>query len=535
MYRSIANGAAAIFALYVPATNAFWRLECSGSVGTARIDPLMNFGGLSGHVHTIKGGSAFTATSTADDLLNSKCQSCDVAQDKSAYWAPPLYFMADDGAMTLVPEKPPFKAYYELDTGMTSDGKPQTVEAFPNGFQMISGTNTRRNTTLSGPDPSKYRGPFPDENNAQREERAIGFNCMNYANPLMAEDALSRHHIPEKSWIDSNCPDGIRMELEFPSCWNGEMDGGEQHKSHVAFPNWIKSGDCPPGFDRRLPALMYETIVATDEFIGKSGKFVLGNGDPTGYGYHGDFISAWDEGVLEQAVEQCTDQKGEMRLCGVFEYTDKPASCILENLPSELKDENTEGPMQGLPGGCEVQSGPEPAMEGKGATGSSSGGKSGGKSAGKSVEKSVGKPETVPAKGGDSSSYSPPAEAAPAPVKNKLPAANQDAAVIVAEVEDKGDDHGAPPQQLPPAAPATTPPPSADSAVTGQAGNIISTSLYTDGRVVHKNLVVMHEVTVTEDGVKAKRTPEAKAEHVKRHGHRHHHPMQHGVGGRRMR
>lgn len=37
--------------------NAFWRLLCDGSVGLARIDPLMNPGGVSEHVHTIKGGS----------------------------------------------------------------------------------------------------------------------------------------------------------------------------------------------------------------------------------------------------------------------------------------------------------------------------------------------------------------------------------------------------------------------------------------------------------------------------------------------
>lgn len=37
--------------------DAFWRLLCDGSVGLARIDPLMNRGEVSDHVHTIKGGS----------------------------------------------------------------------------------------------------------------------------------------------------------------------------------------------------------------------------------------------------------------------------------------------------------------------------------------------------------------------------------------------------------------------------------------------------------------------------------------------
>ena len=50
--------AKAIFLLLnVGSTNAFWRLECPGSLGLARIDPLMDFGTLSDHVHTIKGGS----------------------------------------------------------------------------------------------------------------------------------------------------------------------------------------------------------------------------------------------------------------------------------------------------------------------------------------------------------------------------------------------------------------------------------------------------------------------------------------------
>lgn len=42
------------------AVNAFWRLECDGSVGLARIDPLMDYGRAADHVHTIKGGSGKT-------------------------------------------------------------------------------------------------------------------------------------------------------------------------------------------------------------------------------------------------------------------------------------------------------------------------------------------------------------------------------------------------------------------------------------------------------------------------------------------
>lgn len=48
---------AAILLLNLSPVSAFWRLLCDGSVGLARIDPLMNYEGVSEHVHSIKGGS----------------------------------------------------------------------------------------------------------------------------------------------------------------------------------------------------------------------------------------------------------------------------------------------------------------------------------------------------------------------------------------------------------------------------------------------------------------------------------------------
>lgn len=86
MYRSIANCAAAVLALSaVPATNAFWRLECSGSVGLARIDPLMDFGGLSGHIHTIKGGSGTCQTVMSALLHLSPPQQYSSVASRSSY------------------------------------------------------------------------------------------------------------------------------------------------------------------------------------------------------------------------------------------------------------------------------------------------------------------------------------------------------------------------------------------------------------------------------------------------------------------
>ena len=229
---------------------------------------------------------------------------------------------------------------------------------------MIAGNNSNRNSSLPDPDP-KPLGPWPEESQNERAQRAIGFNCLHYA-AGNDEPALMRHHLPDKAFLDSECTDGIRLEIQFPSCWNGQLDGGPTHKSHVAYPDGVSVGNCPEGYDRRLITLFYETIVATDRFAGKRGQFVLANGDPTGFGYHGDFICAWKDSTLEKAVHACSDQlsSGLMSECPVFEMTRNSASCKLESpLPAAIAKENVSGPMMGLVDGLQVAYGPAPALQ----------------------------------------------------------------------------------------------------------------------------------------------------------------------------
>ena len=150
----------------------------------------------------------------------------------------------------------------------------------PNGLQMISGDPYQRNFSgLPVPDPPR---PWTGDDASQEalRRKAIGFNCLNYK--AAPEDSLYRHFLPEKSYIDANCPDGMRLELLFPQCWNGELDS-EDHKSHVAFPDaGINGGTCPQGFDKLINQLFFETIFDTAQFKGKDGSFVLSDGDPTG-------------------------------------------------------------------------------------------------------------------------------------------------------------------------------------------------------------------------------------------------------------
>lgn len=51
------TSAALAAAMLLGSADAFWRMECRGISGHARIDPLVNPGGFSAHAHTVCGGS----------------------------------------------------------------------------------------------------------------------------------------------------------------------------------------------------------------------------------------------------------------------------------------------------------------------------------------------------------------------------------------------------------------------------------------------------------------------------------------------
>ncbi|EKV14697.1 hypothetical protein PDIG_31500 [Penicillium digitatum PHI26] len=344
--------AMACLALFPGHANAFWRLPCRGRTGLARLDPIVDPGAVSPHVHAIHGSGGFGMSSTQETLLGSDCTSCAVTQDKSAYWVPALYFMHANGSAEVVEEVGGMLAYYLLYG--------QDITAFPNNFRMLAGDPYLRNFTWPVPDPPKSQWSGDQVSQAALRQKALGFNCLNYQKP--PEGSLYRHFLPNKAFLDEHCTDGVRFELMFPSCWNGKDTDSDDHRSHVAYPSLVMDGTCPEGFETRLVSLFFETIWNTYAFKGVDGYFSLSNGDPTGYGYHGDFMQAWEEGVLQQAIEVCTSETGIVNDCPVFDIQsdDEQRQCHFP-VPSVIKDENCYMHDGGLPGGMAIQWGPEPA------------------------------------------------------------------------------------------------------------------------------------------------------------------------------
>lgn len=250
-------------------------------------------------------------------------------------------------------------SYYKYETRGNTGGDVQ-YSVFPKGLRMISGDTNKRSWVGPWPVPDQSQWGPDDTTQEALQSKAMGFNCMNYG-PGKNEPTFAYPFLRNKEFLDANCIDGVRAEIIFQSCWDGKNLDSEDHKSHVAFPTLIQDGVCPETHPIYLPIMFFETIWQTNAFANIPGQFVMANGDPTGYGYHADFIAAWDDGVQERVRNDpsCTGLQtdGQVENCQVFNghiQTQQEAAACKLTLPDSIANEQTDGLLDALPGGVLV-------------------------------------------------------------------------------------------------------------------------------------------------------------------------------------
>ena len=94
---------AALAAALAPIADAYWRMDCPGTLVEGRLDPIVTPAKVSGHTHVIIGGNGFTPGMNYESTQKSTCTSCSIKGDMSNYWIPKLYYHAKDGSFQDVP------------------------------------------------------------------------------------------------------------------------------------------------------------------------------------------------------------------------------------------------------------------------------------------------------------------------------------------------------------------------------------------------------------------------------------------------
>ncbi|KAH7103793.1 hypothetical protein BKA62DRAFT_27292 [Auriculariales sp. MPI-PUGE-AT-0066] len=317
------------------------RFPCS-QLTVMRVDPLINPGGVGAHLHQVIGGSSFNFNMPANttDLASSRCSSCSVVENKSNYWSPTLYFQSPkNGTFKRVKQKA--APLLSQNGGMTVYYiQVGTVKAFPKGFRMISGNPFLR----------AYQDSVDDS-------RSIRFRCINDTSDIFSPG-------PETTGMPTtNCAGGIRTQINFPTCWDGKNVDTANHKDHVKYAIGASFGNfgsgCPSTHPVQLPLLFLETYWDTNAFAGEwspgNGKqpFVWSMGDPTGFGYHADYMMGWQGDSLDRAMSQCNNQDGSCSALTTRNIQDMN-DCAM---PPQV-DEPIDQWMTALPGCNSVRAGP---------------------------------------------------------------------------------------------------------------------------------------------------------------------------------
>lgn len=104
----------------------------------------------------------------------------------------------------------------------------------------------------------------------------------------------------------------IRAQINFPTCWDGKSFTKDTQNDHLVYStDGVQGKSCPPKYSNIIP-LFLEVYFSTYTFefwegTSRTGQpFVTSHGDPTGYGFHGDYLFGWDKSIMKNILTRCT-------------------------------------------------------------------------------------------------------------------------------------------------------------------------------------------------------------------------------------
>lgn len=279
-------------------------------------DPIV-FPGMSGHahLHMFYGAKNVDANTTFDSLFRSPEAGCSGGVlNRSSYWLPALLApkydsdgtQAKDAAGESLWQVVPAKvgegersaaAAHEVIYYSAAVSDLNSIEAPPIGLRIVAGNAATSPSSLA------------------QSHAVARWHCLSWGS-TDAKGGPWSSTIPE-CYADVNTPEMIRLDLFFPSCWNGVDLDSKNHQDHMAYP--ITQGGnqvCPATHPKSIARVSYHyafPIFASmlDPKTRTAKNFRLASDNYTvvnsngGLSLHGDWFNAWHPEALDLVVKGC--------------------------------------------------------------------------------------------------------------------------------------------------------------------------------------------------------------------------------------
>merc|ERR1712176_71019 len=311
-----------------------------GHLVDTRLDPLVNPGTCSSHVHSVYGNARFGAkvkqgmfkdNDWRNDMENKYNQTTsELIPNLSSYWVPSLYIW--DEASQKYYLTPSFaRPYYRIEHTKSDDTR-LTVNPFPDFLRLIVGDASRK---------EEWKVDEIDRDN-------IRWTLTTY-------NRKTTDHLENGDWsylkemhnIDPSIIAGrsqVEMLAKFPNCLavkprNGQpITKSKNFRDHASYTTDVwddERGWCPVTHPYPIPRLDLETRydltsmreLLGDDVVNDPTNWRLSTGDASGAGGHADFISGWPKDMMTNIIANCTDGD-----------SDDGRDCVLEGFDLDGRD-----------------------------------------------------------------------------------------------------------------------------------------------------------------------------------------------------
>ena len=265
------------------------------------------------HLHRFYGNTLTNHLSTATSLFTQGESSCQGnLLNLSSYWLPALLAPSYDplsGERLLDSQGAP--AWVAVPAVVGNDDEAheifyysagiddlEAIQSIPLGLRMIAGN------AMAQP-------------GQEQDTSIVRWHCQSWGSDDAANPRFSTS-IPE-----CKAPDRVRLDIFFPSCWNGNDLDSFDHKSHMAYP--VNEGGpngthCPSSHPVPIvrPSYHYAFGVKPDVYEPltqtsrgwklASDMYSSATDNVGGMSLHGDWINAWHPTVMQALLDNCIKQ-----------------------------------------------------------------------------------------------------------------------------------------------------------------------------------------------------------------------------------